>query len=206
MNLLRKCLVDQFGNPSGPLGWLAGQIMRWRPSNLERSRLGASALGVLPGERVLEIGFGPGLAIREILRLEEKCRVVGIDRSPLMLAQAKRLNWNAVSAGQVELLRAEAEALPDFSHPFDKVLAINVFMFWKDPGTVLRGIRRVMSPGGSLVLVVQPRSARAGETETREAGVRMQRALSEAGYSAIEFGYLDLTPVRAACVRGRAES
>lgn len=56
-------VAPQFGHPRGPLGHLAGWIMGARASNRERSRWAVSLLDIEPTDRVLEIGFGPGLAI-----------------------------------------------------------------------------------------------------------------------------------------------
>jgi ubiquinone/menaquinone biosynthesis C-methylase UbiE len=48
-------------------------------------------LDVQPDDRVLELGFGPGLAIRELARLAAEGYVCGLDHSELMLRRAKRL-------------------------------------------------------------------------------------------------------------------
>ena len=56
-------LAGQFGNPHGPLGRLAGRIMATRGSNIERNRWTVDLLELKPHHRVLEVGYGPGLAI-----------------------------------------------------------------------------------------------------------------------------------------------
>src|SRR3712207_9494787 len=64
--------------------------MAHRTSNRRRNVWAVSLLGVRPEDRVLEIGFGPGIAIRELGRLARKGYVCGIDHSELMLRRAKR--------------------------------------------------------------------------------------------------------------------
>lgn len=59
--LVRR-IVGQFGHPEGLAGRLAGWFMAHRPSNLRRSAWVVSLLDVQPTDRVLEIGFGPGIA------------------------------------------------------------------------------------------------------------------------------------------------
>src|SRR5215207_2474 len=82
----------QFGRPTGFWGCAAGLLMAHRSSNRRRNAWAVSLLDVRPEDRVLEIGFGPGLAIRELGRLAAEGYVCGIDHSELMLRRAKRLN------------------------------------------------------------------------------------------------------------------
>jgi ubiquinone/menaquinone biosynthesis C-methylase UbiE len=81
-------------------------------------------------------------------------RVVGIDFSPTMLAQAARRNAAAIAAGQVELRVDDARSLPYPDETFDKAFATNVVYFWNDPAAALREVRRVIKPGGTLALYV----------------------------------------------------
>ena len=80
----------QFRRPTGLLGRLAGWIMANRPSNIERNRWTVDVLNVQPADHVLEIGFGPGLAIAQVARLAPQGRLVGIDHSALMIERASR--------------------------------------------------------------------------------------------------------------------
>ena len=57
-------IVAQFGKPTGLLGKFAGLIMSKRGSNLERNMWAISLLELQPKDRVLEVGFGPGIAIQ----------------------------------------------------------------------------------------------------------------------------------------------
>ena len=56
-------VVRQFGRPHGVTGRVVGRVMAHRGSNRQRNLWVVSLLDVQPAERVLEIGFGPGLAI-----------------------------------------------------------------------------------------------------------------------------------------------
>jgi ubiquinone/menaquinone biosynthesis C-methylase UbiE len=67
---------------------------------------------VQPSDRVLEIGFGPGIAVREIARRATRGEVVGIDHSAVMRAQAARRNAAAIREGRVALIVASVEDLP----------------------------------------------------------------------------------------------
>ena len=124
-------------------------------ANRRRNAWAVSLLDVRQDDRVLEIGFGPGLAIRELARLAAEGYVCGIDHSELMLRRAKRLNAEGLRRGVVDLRLAPVEDLPNFDEPFDKVLAVNAMVFWREPVSRLEEIRRLLRSGGSFPAATQ---------------------------------------------------
>jgi len=200
-----SALVQQFGKPSGFLGVLAGIIMLVRPSNRLRNLRTLELLDIRPEDRVLEVGFGPGLAVARAAELVTAGKVVGIDHSELMLRHATRRNVKAIRAGRVELLLGSADVLPRIEGRFDKVLAVNVYMFWEDPVSVLGGLRQVMKPGGVIALTLQPRRRGATADDTWTAAERMAASLRAAGFVEIWTEILEMAPVPAACVLGRVQ-
>jgi ubiquinone/menaquinone biosynthesis C-methylase UbiE len=72
--------------------------MAHRPSNRQRNSWVVSLLDLRPADRVLEINFGPGLAIAELARRAgDSGHVYGIDHSDVMLPQAARRNAAAMN-------------------------------------------------------------------------------------------------------------
>jgi ubiquinone/menaquinone biosynthesis C-methylase UbiE len=122
---LAMAIRAQFRQPRGVVGWLAGWEMALRSSNRQRNVWAVGLLGVGPTDRVLEIGCGPGLAIRELSRRATQGLVCGVDHSAVMVRQATQRNAAAVRAGRVDLRLGAAEQLPAFTEPFDKVLVVN---------------------------------------------------------------------------------
>jgi hypothetical protein len=76
-------------------------------------------------------------------------------------------------------------------------------MFWKDPASVLAGLRRVMKPGGVLALTLQPRLRGATADDTPDWAERMAASVREAGFAQVRSEILEMAPVPAACVLGR---
>ena len=111
-----------------------------------------------PHDRVLEIGFGPGLAILDLSRIAHEGYVFGIDHSELMLRQARRRNAAGIGRGVVDLRLGSVDELPVFDAPFDKILAVNAALFWNQPDARLEELRQLLRPGGLIALANQPRS------------------------------------------------
>jgi len=147
---LRQALIDQFKLPRGVPGALAGHMMARK--NRKRIQWAVSEMGVKPGERVLEVGHGPGTAIAEIFKLEPRCRVVGIDPSSVMHAQAQRKNHQKMEAGQLDLLTVAAEDYDGRGGPFDLVFAINVLPFCRNPAGRVGDFASWLNPGGRIVI------------------------------------------------------
>ncbi len=199
---LRSRILGQFGHPSGALGALAGVVMARRDSNRRRNAWTVQLLDLQPGDHVLEIGYGPGLAIRHAARLVPHGQVVGIDHAQVMQRQARRRNRRAVASGQVHLLRGSAADLAGEPATFHKALAVNVFGFWPDPVAVLRQVAEVLLPGARIALTTQPRGCGVTNEHTRQAGERMAAALHDAGFTGIQVRTLPLKPVDAAAALG----
>jgi SAM-dependent methyltransferase len=203
MPSLKSQLYQQFGNPTGPLGALAGLVMANRDSNRRRNAWTVRQLDIQPDDRVLEVGFGPGLAIRDAAAMARDGRVVGIDRSATMQRQAHRRNRDAVADGRVELRLGEpGDLLGDYGRTFQKALAVNVFPFWTDSIAVLRQIGQLLSPGARIALTVQPRGSAATNDQARVVAARMVDALHAAGFAEVETRTLPLQPVNAVCALG----
>jgi ubiquinone/menaquinone biosynthesis C-methylase UbiE len=137
-------------HPAGALGWLAGHIMAWR--NTAMNRLAVEVLGVGPDDRILEIGCGPGRAIAMLAARAPQGFVAGVDPSPVMLRQARRRNRRAVAEGRVALLQGAVSRLPCPDGSFTRALAVNIFHHWPDPEADLREVARVLRPAGRLLL------------------------------------------------------
>lgn len=173
--------------------------MAHRRSNRQRNAWVVALLDVRSADRVLEVGFGPGLAIAELARRVTGGRVHGIDHSAVMVRRASRHNRAAIRAGRVELLHAPVDRLPAFDPPLDAVLAVNTTGFWPDPAQRLRDLRRVLRPGGRIALVSQPRCPGATRDTTARAARELQDLLAAAGFAGFRVEILELDPP-VACV------
>jgi ubiquinone/menaquinone biosynthesis C-methylase UbiE len=187
MDVAKKILMRAFGRPEGLLGRLGGTIMG--RMNRLAAAWGVELLGLRENEHVLEIGFGPGVAVEILAGAAPGVRVAGIDLSDEMLRQATRRNAAAIARQAVDLRLGSADDLPFADASFDAALAINSMQVWPDAMPGLREIHRVGRAGARLVLVFTPRSgqAREGITELLAAAGFVEPRLvdGEPGFAAL---------------------
>lgn len=187
-------VVAQFHQPRGLGGRLAGWTMATRASNRNRNVWVVSLLDIAPTDRVLEIGFGPGVAIREMASRAVDGAVCGVDHSEVMLRQARRRNADAVRAGRIDLRLGTADRLPTFDDPFDKILAVNSMGFWNDPDRCLESLRTMLRSDGRIAIASQPRCPGATAETSAKAGDDIAKRLIHAGFDAVEMETLPLNP------------
>src|SRR5919198_424988 len=113
---------------------------------LRRRQLVRTALGAKPGERILDVGCGPGFYVDE-LREEVGPRgsIVGLDRSPQMLAVA---TGRCEGHGNIMFREGEATCLPVDDWSFDAALAVQVLEYVANVGDALSELHRVLKPDG----------------------------------------------------------
>jgi ubiquinone/menaquinone biosynthesis C-methylase UbiE len=108
-------------------------------------------LGIAPGERILEIGCGSGVVLRDLARrVAPGGRAVGLDPSPAMLTVARELAAAAGLAELVELHEGDARSLPFADGAFDAVLAVTALVHIPDVERTVAEMVRVARRGGRV--------------------------------------------------------
>jgi ubiquinone/menaquinone biosynthesis C-methylase UbiE len=110
-------------------------------------------LDVQPGDRVLEVGCGHGVAATMVCERLETGRLTAIDRSEKMVEAAARRNAAYVEAGTAEFLVATLEEVDLGDCRFDKILAVRVGLFHREPARAHALAERWLAPGGTLLAV-----------------------------------------------------
>ena len=115
-----------------------------------RRALARAALGAQPGERIIDVGCGPGFFISELLaEVGPEGAVAGVDSSPEMLAIARR---RTEGAPNVSLHDGDALALPVPDGSFDAAICVQVLEYVEDVARALGEMNRVLRPGGRVVV------------------------------------------------------
>ena len=108
-------------------------------------------LDIRPRDRVLEIGCGQGVAATLVCRRLDGGRLTAIDRSSKMIEAATRRNAKYVEAGTAEFLVARLEALDLGDRRFERIFAVRVGLFHREPERARGLVEPWLAPGGTFV-------------------------------------------------------
>src|SRR5262252_3843597 len=102
-----------------------------------------------PTDRVLDLGCGTGWASRRMARVSAE--VIGLDVADEMLRRAEQ---TSTGVNNVRYVWGSAEKIPAADNAFDKVLSVESFYYYADQGKALDELRRVITPGGRLFILI----------------------------------------------------
>jgi SAM-dependent methyltransferase len=141
-------LAARFGHSSpcpAALSWVVDNPLRRRYMRPVLDRI-----GIRPGERVLELGPGPGaFTVGAARRVGQQGRVIAVDIQPEMIAQVEQ-RVQAAGLTNVETHVASAHSLPLDDASVDRAFLVTVLPEIPDPGRALAELRRVLRPDGTL--------------------------------------------------------
>jgi ubiquinone/menaquinone biosynthesis C-methylase UbiE len=113
----------------------------------------ADRADVKPGDRVLDLGCGPGISAFGMLDRVPDIDVVGLDLSRMMLFLAELWRKREHNGHRVEFVRADATQLPFADQSFDAVTGHSFLYLLPDAESVLREVKRVLRPGRRCVFL-----------------------------------------------------
>lgn len=139
--------------PEGFMEQMFGQYLAAYSEDI--NRWAVQRLNIQAGDHILEIGFGAGVAIDEMVQHTHAEHIVGIDCSTAMVEITTKRNREAIQDGKVCLQQADVAKLPAFDTAFDRILSVNSIMYWASPVETLKRLRTVLKPGGSICIVYE---------------------------------------------------
>ncbi len=189
-----RFIARQLAFPSG----LIGQLIMWLMNlhNASMNRYAVHQLDVSRADRVLEIGFGGGVALP--LLMASAAFISGIDRSREAVERARAQYSEAVAAGRAEFQKGSVEALPFDAASFNKALTVNTIYFWPSLEAGFCEIHRTLAPGGRAAIGFLPndrmdRMKMPPEIFTSRSPEEVASALSAVGFSEIQLKRPKLT-------------
>lgn len=168
----------------------------------ERQAWAVEVLAPAPGDRLLEVGCGHGVAVSLVCERLTGGSITGIDRSRAMIDMATRRNAGHVAAGRATLIHSPFERAGLERPEFDTIFAFHVAAFWTRPATTLPLARRAMAPGAALHLFNQLPGWRQSGTAAAFAAEVVQ-VLAGHGFASDEPVIADLSSGTAVCIRSR---
>jgi ubiquinone/menaquinone biosynthesis C-methylase UbiE len=168
-----------FGVPTGILGRLGGLLLArfLGPFNewvVELLEVGSS-------DRILEVGYGPGVATELLAAAARDGFVAGVDPSTAMFHKASARNAAAIQAGRVDLRLGVAENLPFDDATFDLAMSVNSMQIWSNPAAGLHEIKRCLRVGGRVAIAFTP--------VTGQSPGRVTKMVKEAGFTGVRIAH-----------------
>ncbi|GAA0707130.1 methyltransferase domain-containing protein [Dactylosporangium roseum] len=150
--VLIKALDSTFGHPRGIMGRIGGAVMV--RGNAPQEQWAVELADPRPGDRVLVLGHGPGvgLALTADAVTGAGGFVLGVDPSRAMRKMAAARCSAGVRSGLVEIRDGTSERTGCADASMDKAISVNNITMWDRPAS-FRELRRVLRPGGELIIV-----------------------------------------------------
>jgi arsenite methyltransferase len=152
---MTRYLSRQASRPRGPVGRTLGRI--WIRETAAVNDVAVELLEAYAGDRILEIGFGPGRTVQRLVEIGAE--VDGVDVSPDMVCVAARRNAPGIARGAVRLHAGDGTRLPAADDSLDAVIGVHTVYFWPDPAATVAEIARALRPGGRVVLAFRDGAA-----------------------------------------------
>lgn len=182
-------------NAARPVG-SDGEAILLRMNN-SHAEMAAWAFGFLhpaPDAAALDVGCGGGANLATLLEMCPQGSATGVDYSEVSVGLSSRLNAEAIEQGRCRVMQGDVCCLPFEDDHFDVATAFETLYFWPDPVGGLRELRRVLRPGGTLLVCHEADGSRPGDDlwPQRIPGMRVYSAeqlaelLTAAGLAAVE--------------------
>jgi ubiquinone/menaquinone biosynthesis C-methylase UbiE len=150
MGIMEK-LLQQARMPEGRFGAFWARFMNIGHNRL--TRWGLSHILINKDDAILDIGCGGGRTVNTLAKIAAEGKVYGIDYSEVSVAVSTGKNKRLIDAGRVKILHASVDSMPFPDDMFNLVIAVESCHFWPDLINNLKEVRRVLKPGGSVIIV-----------------------------------------------------
>ncbi len=149
-------IAAQLRKPDGDGGKIVAENMQ--TANLGLYNMALEELPATGQVKLLEIGFGNGAHFNRFFEKNPQAHLSGLDFSQSMYDLAAQINAVYIQNNQLELKLGDASEMPFDTNTFDYIIAINTIYFWPDIDLYLTEIRRVLKPGGILLIGYRPKA------------------------------------------------
>ena len=181
--MLTEFLIKQSQKPSGLIGRVITKI--WSFYFKKLSLWAIKQTTISDNYRILEIGYGGGSTIKNLLALNKNLEIHGIDISKESYRTAQRVHSDSIRKGSVQLKIGNVENMPYQNNYFDRIFAIQTHIFWKDIKNSFQEVYRVMSSNSTLIIASEKEKIHYHMTDYRTSH-EFSQLLTSIGFSKIE--------------------
>ena len=181
--MLTEFLIKQSQKPSGLIGRVITKI--WSFYFKKLSLWAIKQTTISDNYSILEIGYGGGSTIKNLLALNKNLEIHGIDISKESYRTAQRVHSDSIRKGSVQLKIGNVENMPYQNNYFDRIFAIQTHIFWKDIKKSFQEVYRVMSSNSTLIIASEKEKIHYHMTDYRTSH-EFSQLLTSIGFSKIE--------------------
>ena len=145
--------IEQSIKPKGQIGKLMLKMM-----NIAHKRIftfGIENLNVFDDCKLLDLGFGGGMALKLLSKKFNRIKLFGVDFSEEALKTGTKNNRKDIDCGKIVLLQADIEKIPFPDDYFDIITAFQTHYHWQDLDGKVQEIYRVLNRNGQFVIVAE---------------------------------------------------
>ena len=181
--MLTEFLIKQSQKPSGLIGRVITKI--WSFYFKKLSLWAIKQTTISDNYRILEIGYGGGSTIKNLLALNKNLEIHGIDISKESYRTAQRVHSDSIRKGSVQLKIGNVENMPYQNNYFDRIFAIQTHIFWKDIKKSFQEVYRVLSSNSTLIIASEKEKIHYHMIDYRTSH-EFSQLLTSIGFSKIE--------------------
>lgn len=181
--MLTEFLIKQSQKPSGLIGRVITKI--WSFYFKKLSLWAIKQTTISDNYRILEIGYGGGSTIKNLLALNKNLEIHGIDISKESYRTAQRVHSDSIRKGSVQIKIGNVENMPYQNNYFDRIFAIQTHIFWKDIKKSFQEVYRVLSSNSTLIIASEKEKIHYHMTDYRTSH-EFSQLLTSIGFSKIE--------------------
>lgn len=181
--MLTEFLIKQSQKPSGLIGRVITKI--WSFYFKKLSLWAIKQTTISDNYRILEIGYGGGSTIKNLLALNKNLEIHGIDISKESYRTAQRVHSDSIRKGSVQLKIGNVENMPYQNNYFDRIFAIQTHIFWKDIKKSFQEVYRVLFSNSTLIIASEKEKIHYHMTDYRTSH-EFSQLLTSIGFSKIE--------------------
>jgi SAM-dependent methyltransferase len=144
-------LLDQYKCPTGRRGRVVAALMNKGHEAL--TLWGLTYVNIEGDYVILDVGCGGGKTLSRLAQQAPLGKVFGIDYSSDMVAYSRKVNKKLIAENRVEIREGSVDKTGFPDNFFDLVTAIETYYFWPSLSDAFQEIKRVLKPGGRLLMV-----------------------------------------------------
>lgn len=147
-------------------------------------------LDLKPGDKLLEIGYGPGVGINMIARACSSYTIHGIDFSKLMYRRARKYNKQYLDDDAMVLQQGDFLNTAVVNNEYDKIYCLNVAYFWNELREPFKKVISLLKAGGTFHIYIADKEALKTAPDTvfnKYSREQVVEALKSVGYGNVEY-------------------